>query len=163
MALNRNKKINIIKKIYDIAQTSLSIITADPSGIAVNKITQLRKNAIKSYVKIYLVKNTLLKKSLKNTNFNKIINVLNGPTLIAFSFKHPGSASRIFIQFNKKNKKFQIKHAVYENQLLKEKEIINLALLPTHAEAVTKFIFLLKEISLGKLIRLLHYIGHKTI
>ncbi|VFP83490.1 50S ribosomal protein L10 [Buchnera aphidicola] len=163
MALHRNKKKDIIKKINDIAQKSLSIITADPSGITVNNINQLRKKSIQSYVKIYVIKNTLLKKSLINTNFYKLTDILTGPTLIAFSLKHPGSASRLFIKFNKKNKKFKIKTAIYENKILKENEIIDLALLPTHIEAVIKFILLLKEISLGKFIRLLNHIIRKSI
>ncbi|VFP80948.1 50S ribosomal protein L10 [Buchnera aphidicola (Cinara kochiana kochiana)] len=161
MALHRKKKKYIIKKINDIAQKSLSVITADPSGITVNNINQLRKQAVQFYVKIYVIKNTLLKKSLTNTNFEKLIEILTGPTLIAFSLKHPGSASRLFIKFNKKNKKFKIKTAIYENKILKENKILDLALLPTHIESIIKFILLLKEISLVKLIRLLNHITHK--
>ncbi|VFP77595.1 50S ribosomal protein L10 [Buchnera aphidicola] len=162
MALHRNKKREIIKKINNIAKKSLSIITANPSKIEVNKINKLRKKSILLNVKIYVVKNTLLQKSLIKTNFSKLRNTLNGPTLIAFSLQHPGSASRLFIKFNKKNPHFKIKNAIYENKILNLKEINDLALLPTHAEAITKFVLLLKEISLGKFLRLLHQITRKS-
>ncbi|VFP84793.1 50S ribosomal protein L10 [Buchnera aphidicola (Cinara splendens)] len=161
MALNRNKKREIIKKINNIAKKSLSIITANPSKIEVNKINKLRKKSILLNVKIYVVKNTLLQKSLIKTNFSKLISALNGPTLVAFSLQHPGSASRLFIKFNKKNPHFKIKNAICENKILNLKEINDLALLPTHTEAITKFVLLLKEISLGKFLRLLHQITCK--
>ncbi|VFP81324.1 50S ribosomal protein L10 [Buchnera aphidicola] len=163
MALNRNKKKDIIKKINTIAKKSLSIITANPSKIEVNKINTLRKKAKKFNVKIYLTRNTLLKKSLKKTIFSKIIEILKGPNLIAFSLQHPGSASRLFIEFNKKNKDFKIKNAVYENKILDIKEIHDLATLPTHIESIFKFMTILKEISLGKFLRLLNQITHKSI
>ncbi|VFP79040.1 50S ribosomal protein L10 [Buchnera aphidicola] len=162
MALNRNKKQDIIKKINTIAKKSLSIITANPSKIEVNKINILRKKAKKFHVKIYLTRNTLLKKSLKKTIFSKLIEILKGPNLIAFSLQHPGSASRLFIEFNKKNTDFKIKNAIYENKILDLKEIHDLATLPTHIESILKFIIILKEISLGKFLRLLNQITHKS-
>ncbi|VFP87808.1 50S ribosomal protein L10 [Buchnera aphidicola (Cinara piceae)] len=163
MALNRNKKKDIIKKINTIAIKALSVITANPSKIEVNKINILRKKAKKIHVKIYIIRNTLLKKSLKKTHFSKLIKILKGPNLIAFSLQHPGSASRLFIKFNKKNINFKIKNAIYENKILDLKEINDLATLPTYIESILKFTLLLKEISLGKLLRLLHHIAHKSI
>ncbi|VFP85580.1 50S ribosomal protein L10 [Buchnera aphidicola (Cinara pseudotaxifoliae)] len=161
MALHRKKKKDIIKKINNIAKKSLSVIIADPSNVQVNKINKLRKKSILLHVKIYVIKNTLLQKSLIKTNFSKLIDTLNGPTLIAFSLKNPGSASRLFINFSKKNPQFKIKNAICENKILNIKEINDLALLPTHTEAIIKFILLLQEISLGKFLRLLNQITRK--
>ncbi|ABJ90506.1 50S ribosomal protein L10 [Buchnera aphidicola] len=161
MALNRNKKKKIIKKINNVANKSLSIITANPSKITVNIINKLRKKAKINNIKIYVIRNTLLKKSLKKTIFSKLINIIKGPILVGFSMKHPGSASRLFIKFNKKNINFKILNAIYEKKILNIHEIKDLANLPTHIESITKFVILLKEISLGKFIRVLQNITKK--
>ncbi|VAX76223.1 50S ribosomal protein L10 [Buchnera aphidicola] len=161
MALNHTQKKNIIKKINKIAKKSLSVIMADPSRLTVNTINTLRKKALHSHVKIFVIKNTLLKKSLQKTNFSKLNTTLNGPSLIAFSIKHPGSASRLFIKFQKKNTQFKIKNAVYEKKILDLKSILTLSKLPTYKEAITQLTITLKEISLGKLLRTLHQITKK--
>ncbi|WP_075433647.1 50S ribosomal protein L10 [Buchnera aphidicola] len=160
MALTRTKKQDIIKKMHHVAKKALSVVTANPSGITVNEINTLRKKAKISHVEMHIIRNTLLKKSLENTHFDTLQPVLSGPTLIAFSMNHPGSASRLFKLFNKQNNQFQIKNAVYERRLLNLDEIHDLADLPTHQEAIIKFIWILKEITLGKLLRALYQLKH---
>lgn len=161
MALNLDKKKKIVSEHKNIANSAISVITANISNVKVNEINKLRKKSRNAHVKISIIRNTLLKKSLQNTNFSKLNTILKGPTLIAFSMKHPGTASRLFKEFQKKNKNFIITAAIFEKKILSYQEIDQLAVLPTHKEIITKFIFILKESSLGKLLRILKLIHLK--
>ncbi|AEH39620.1 50S ribosomal protein L10 [Buchnera aphidicola (Cinara tujafilina)] len=158
MVLNFNNKKEIIKKNHNIAKSALSAITADISKITVNEMNDLRRQARELNIEMSVIRNTLLKKSLKNTNFSQLINILKGPTLIAFSMKHPGSASRLFKKFTENNTKFKIITAIFEKKILSLQEIEQLAILPTYEEILTKFIIILKEVSIGKLLRTLNAI-----
>ncbi|WP_343126566.1 50S ribosomal protein L10 [Buchnera aphidicola] len=161
MALTIIQKKKIIKTYHTLAKKAFSLIIADISKITVNEINYLRqKNRLKNVI-ISVVKNTLLKKSLISTPFSILNKILKGTTLLAFSMKHPGSASRIFLNYAKKNKNFKIKTAIFEGKILSNSEIKKLSLIPTYSEALQQLLFLFQEISIRKLLRILFNITQK--
>lgn len=161
MALPLHKKKKIVIEHQNILKNTISIVTADISGITVNELNKIRKKSKLTNVKLSVIKNTLLKKSLKNTIFTKFEKFIKGPTLIGFSMDHPGSASRLFLEFQKKNNHLKIKAGIFEKKILSILEISKLAKMPTFLEAIIKIIFILKEISLGKFLRILKSISKK--
>ncbi|WP_075431644.1 50S ribosomal protein L10 [Buchnera aphidicola] len=158
MMLKLKNKKKIIKKNHNIAKFALSAITADISNIQVNEMNDLRKKARSLNIEMSVIRNTLLKKSLKNTKFSKLSDTLKGPTLIAFSMQHPGSASRLFKKFTEKNTRFKITKAIFEEKILSFQEIEQLAILPTYNEILIKLILTLKTAAVGKLLNVLNSI-----
>ncbi|CUR53011.1 50S ribosomal protein L10 [Buchnera aphidicola] len=154
MVLKLDQKKKIVQKYNKIAKKALSIIIADISKLKVNEINYLRKKTRKKNIQISVIQNSLLKKSLISTPFEKLNNILKGSNLIAFSMEHPGSASRIFLKYQKKNLNFVIKTAFFEKKILSNSEILKLSLMPTYPEALQQFLFLLQEISIRKLLRI---------
>jgi len=59
MALNFQKKKEIVTEIKYTAKKALSIVVANPTGVKANDITQLRKLARKSNVKLGIFKKKL--------------------------------------------------------------------------------------------------------
>jgi len=163
MALTILKKEKIVNKIHNNINLALSAVTADFRGISVNNITKLRKIAVQSGVKINIVKNTLLKRAIKNTHFDCFSKNIKGPTLIALSMKHPGSAAKLLKNFEKSNTKFKIKSGIFEKKILSNIEINKLALMPTYNESLIHIIIILKEATIGKLIRTLLSIKNKKL
>lgn len=163
MALTIRKKEAIVDKIHKRINLALSVIIADFRGVSVNNITKLRKKALQSEVEINIVKNTLLKIAIKNTNFDSFSKNITGPTLIALSMKHPGSAAKLLQKFEKSNTNFKIKYGIFEKKILSNKEINKLALMPTYKESLIHIIVILKEITIGKLIRTLFSIKNKKL
>ncbi|AZP36293.1 50S ribosomal protein L10 [Candidatus Annandia adelgestsuga] len=162
MVLNFDKKKKIVNEISKIIPKTSSIVIADISGIKVNKITELRKNCIKNKVFLKIVQNNLLKIIIKNTKYNCLINNIVGPIIIALSTEHPGTAARLLKNFSKENKNINIKAAVFEKKLLTSSDEINfLVTLPTYKESLIKLIYIIKEISLVKFIKLLNILSKK--
>ena len=83
-----------------------------------------------------IVRNTLLKRAVEGTEFACMDDVFAGPTLIAFSMKHPGAAARIFKEFAKKEDKFKVKGCAYEGEFIPADQLDVLASLPTFEEGV---------------------------
>lgn len=157
MSLYLSKK-KIVENNRSIAIKSLSAITANISKVTSNEMNQLRKESRKLKIKLFIVKNTLLKKSLLKTHLNPLNSTLKGPTLIAFSMDHPGSASRLFVKFSKIVSQFKINSAVLNGKILSLQEINELALMPTYQESISNLLYLLKELCIGRLHRILHEI-----
>jgi len=161
MPLSLQNKKEIVAKIHKIANIALSVVTADSRGVTANNITELRKLSRDIGVKIKIVRNTLLNLAIQGTSFECLKNKLNGPTLIAYSLEHEGSAARLFKNFAKKNKNFKITGGAFEKKSLSILQVNYLAEMPTYNEAITFFVTLIKEVAVGKLIRTLSAISNK--
>lgn len=163
MALNLDKKKNIIIKINQIAKQALSAIIASPNNISVNKMNILRKNSRQENIFLCMIKNTLLKLSLKKTHLECLKKKISGPTIIGFALDHPGSAAKIFHKFSQQNKNFKIITAAMHDKILSKVEIQSLANLPNLKEAITRFIITIKTATIGQLFSILLEIEKKKI
>ena len=108
---------------------------ADYRGVAVEDMTALRKNARANKVYLRVVRNTLLKRAVADTEFECIQEVLVGPTILAFSQEDPGAAARVLKDFAKENDDFEIKALSVGGQLMDASQIDVLAKLPTLDQA----------------------------
>ncbi|MGL5291836.1 MAG: 50S ribosomal protein L10 [Vibrionaceae bacterium] len=150
MALNLQDKQAIVAEVNEAASGALSAVVADSRGVSVGAMTSLRKKAREAGVFMRVVRNTLARRALEGTSYECLSETFVGPTLIAFSTEHPGAAARLFKDFAKDNKKFEIKAAAYEGALT-DAEV--LATLPTYDEAIARLMMCMKEASAGKLVR----------
>ncbi len=150
MALNLQDKKAIVAEVNEAAGDALSAVVADSRGVAVDAMTSLRKQAREAGVYMRVVRNTLARRAVEGTDYECLQDVFVGPSLIAFSNEHPGAAARIFKDFAKQNKEFEIKAAAFEGAVT-DAEV--LATLPTYDEAIARLMMGLKEASAGKLVR----------
>lgn len=155
MALNLQDKQAIVADVSEVAKGALSAVIADSRGVSVGKMTELRKAGREAGVYMRVVRNTLLRRVVKDTPFECLTDTLVGPTLIAFSNEHPGAAARLFKAFAKDNAKFEVKAAAFEGELIPAAQIDRLATLPTYEEAIARLMATMKEASAGKLVRTL--------
>ncbi|AMA64865.1 50S ribosomal protein L10 [Candidatus Arsenophonus lipoptenae] len=155
MSLNLQEKKTIVTEVNDVIKDALSVVVADFRGVSVERMTKLRKSCHESGVYVRIIRNTLVRRVVEGTNFECLKNVFIGPTLIACSKVHPGSAARLLKEFNKYNPSFKIKAGSFEGKLITAKEIDNLAVIPTYEEAIIRLMSVMKEVSIGRLMRIM--------
>jgi large subunit ribosomal protein L10 len=150
MALNLQDKKAIVAEVNEAASGALSAVVADSRGVEVGAMTSLRKQAREAGVYMRVVRNTLARRAVEGTDYECLTDTFTGPTLLAFSNEHPGAAARLFKDFAKENKDFEIKAAAFEGAVT-DAEV--LATLPTYDEAIARLMMCMKEASAGKLVR----------
>lgn len=155
MAIGLQDKKVIVAEVNEVAKAAQSVVIADARGVTVTAMTRLRKQAREEQVQLRVVRNTLAKLAFAGTSFECLTNEFVGPTLIAFSMEHPGAAARLFKEFAKAEKAFEVKALAFEGELIPAKDIDRLATLPTYEEALAKLMATMKEASAGKLVRTL--------
>ncbi|WP_028117237.1 50S ribosomal protein L10 [Ferrimonas senticii] len=155
MALNLEGKKAIVAEVNEAANGALSAVVADSRGVTVGAMTELRKQARKAGVSLRVVRNTLARRAVEGTSYECLTPAFIGPTLIAFSHEHPGAAARLFKDFAKTEKSFEVKALAYEGELIPAEQIDRLAKLPTYEEAIAQLMMTMKEASAGKLVRTL--------
>ena len=161
MALSLEEKKEIVADINQLANDSSSLVIADARGLNVAEANALRSEGYKSNVSFRVVKNTLVRLSLKGTSYENIDDdYFNGPTMLAFSYDEPGAAAKILKSFAKKNENLNIKGLSIDGKHFNGSEINKLATLPTFIEAISKFAGLLKA-PLGKIASLMNEVPSK--
>ena len=135
MAIRLEDKQQIVSEVNQAASSALSAVLADYRGVTVEDMTALRKNARENQVYLRVVRNTLLKRAVADTEFECIQGVLVGPTILAFSQEDPGAAARVLKDFAKENDDFEIKALSVGGQLMDASQIDVLAKLPTLDQA----------------------------
>ena len=148
MALNLQDKKAIVAEVNEAASGALSAVVADSRGVQVAAMTTLRKQAREAGVYLKVVRNTLARRAVEGTAYECLQDVFVGPTLIGFSNEHPGAAARLFTDFAKKNKAFELKTAAFEGKIV---DVSVLAKLPTYDEAIARLMSTMKEAAAGKL------------
>lgn len=139
MALNLAQKEKIVAEVAQIAQSAYSAIGAEYRGLSVEQLTKLRVEARKAGVYIRVIKNTLARRALQDTDFACMQDGLTGPLILAFSQADPGAAARVMQAFAKDHEKFgfQVRLVAIGGELLDPSAISKLATLPTYNQAIS--------------------------
>jgi len=163
LALTLEQKQAIVAEVADVASSAHSAIAAEYRGLTVEDLTELRKQARNNGVYLRVVKNTLAKRAVADTEFECMTEGFSGPLVLAFSQEDPGSAARVIHDFVKDHEDMIVKMVSISGKLLDPSEIKTLAKMPTYEQAISilmatmkapvqKLVVTLNEVP-GKLVR----------
>jgi len=144
VALNFAQKEAIVAEVAEVARGAHSAIGAEYRGLSVAEMTRLRVEARKSGVYVRVVKNTLARRALQDTDFACMSEGLKGPLVLAFSQEDPGSAARVMEAFAKEHNKVEVRLVALGGRLLAPSELGNLAKMPTYEQAISLLMAALK-------------------
>lgn len=144
MAIGLEDKKAIVAEVNETATSALSLVIADARGVTVGGMTALRQSARDNAVTLRVVRNTLAKRALAGTEYECVFDVLVGPSLFGFSMEDPGAAARIFKDFAKENKNFEVKALAVSGQMLGADQLDVLAKLPTRDQALSMLMSVMK-------------------
>ncbi len=143
MALSLEGKKAVVAEVAEVARNAQSVVAAEYRGLTVADMTSLRVKARDAAVRVRVVRNTLARRALQDTEFECMADRLIGPLVLAFSENEPAAAARVMRDFAKTNDKLDIKLAAFGGQVMEGSEIDVLASLPTRDEALSKLLSVL--------------------
>ena len=137
MPLNLEQKKAVVTEVADIAGKAYSAIAAEYRGLTVGEMTELRAKARESGVYLRVIKNSLARRAVEDTDFSCMQEGMTGPLVIAFSMEDPGSAARVISDFAKEHVKLEVKLVSIGGRLLPASDITVLAKMPTYDQAIS--------------------------
>ncbi|MAG14947.1 MAG: 50S ribosomal protein L10 [Dehalococcoidales bacterium] len=137
----KEKKVRIINELQEVfTESSVGILT-DYRGLSTAEITELRHTLRDSEIKYRVVKNTLARFAAERAGKNELVNLLQGPVAIAFSYGDMTEPARILTEHIRTSKtSLSIKGGFLSDRALTSSDVETLATLPS------------KEILLGKVL-----------
>src|SRR5260221_12158130 len=114
-----------------------AVIVAEYRGLDVGRVTQLRSRARKSGLYLRVLKNTLARRAVKGTPFEKLSEQMVGPLMYGIS-QDPVAGAKVMSEFAKENELFVIKAGAMPNAMKSAQDIKALALLPSREELLAR-------------------------
>lgn len=136
MALKLEDKKAIVSELSEVVARSTSALAADYRGLTVTQMTELRSKARQAGVYTRIVKNTLARRVLKDTEYACLIEALTGPIILMLSQDEPGAAARCVRDFLKQKNEIQVRGIALNGTLFPGSQLKAMAELPSRHEAI---------------------------
>lgn len=156
MGLKLEEKQAVVAELTSRVQESQAVVLAEYRSLQVGEMTALRARARKSGIYFRVLKNTLARRAVAGTPFEKLTDQMVGPLAYGLS-SDPVAVAKVLYEYSKENDKFVIKGGALPGQLMSPKQVASLASMPsrevllakllgTMQAPVTKFVQTLNEV-----------------
>ena len=139
------EKQNFVKEFNSVLKEKNFLVIAHYKGLSVSEISDLRNQIRENNASFRVAKNTLARRAIKETNFEKLDKFFVGPTSIAFS-DDPVGTSKVMIDYSKENENLKVIAGVMGDKELTIDEIKKLASLPSMDALRAKILGLLVSV-----------------
>ncbi len=161
MGLSLEQKQAMVSEVSAELKGAQSVIVAEYRGLDVGRVTQLRAKARKSGLYLRVLKNTLARRAVQGTPFEKLTDQLVGPLMYGIS-KDPVAGAKVLSEFAKDNEAFVIKAGAMPNTMMSAKDVKALALLPSREELLSKLLGTMQA-PVAKLVRTMNEVPGKFV
>ena len=161
MGLNLEQKQAVVSEIAAQLGKAQSVIVAEYRGLDVGAVTDLRAKARKSGLYLRVLKNTLARRAVKGTPFEKLSEQMVGPLMYGIS-QDPVAGAKVLSAFAKDNEKFVISGGAMPNVLMSVKDVKALAAMPSRDELLAKLVGTMQA-PVVKLVRTMNEVPGKFV
>jgi len=161
LSLNLEEKQEVVAEVSARLAKAQTVVLAEYRGLPVEDITALRSQARASGVYLRVVKNTLARRAVKGTPFEKLADQMVGPLAYGIS-EDPVAAAKVLHAYAKGNDKLVIKGGMMPNYVMTAKDVGNLASMPGREELLAKLAGTMQA-PIAKLVRTLNEVPSKFV
>ena len=136
--MRKPQKQEKVKELARRFKDSSGAMIAEYRGLTVKEITELRRSLREVDTSFAVVKNTLTKLAAKDAGLEEVLDLMAGPTAVAFIGGDPIRGAKAVLEATRRFPALVVKGAVIEGRVLAEDQARSLATIDP------------KEISLGK-------------
>lgn len=151
-----------VNEIIETLKNAQAGVLVDYRGLTVEEDTNLRNELRKENVTYFVVKNTLLRRAVKEVGLDELDDILHGPTAIAVSADNPVAPAKVIADFAKSNETLELKSGFMDGKVMSLDEVKTLASTPSKEVLIAKMMGSLNSPVSG-LVRLLNTIVEKGV
>jgi len=161
LGLSLEQKQAMVSEVAAKLAGAQAVIVAEYRGLDVARVTQLRSRARKSGLYLRVLKNTLARRAVKGTPFEKLTDQMSGPLMYGIA-QDPVAGAKVLSEFAKENELFVIRGGAMPNAVMSAKDVKALALLPSRKELLAKLLGTMQA-PVVKLVRTMNEVPGKFV
>jgi len=139
MSLNLDDKKAVVAEVTEVIAKAQTVVLAEYNGIKVADLTTLRSKARDAGVFLRVVKNTLVRRAVADTQFASLAEQMTGPLIYSVS-ADPVAAAKVLNDFAKSNDKLVLKAGSYAGRVLDKAGVQALASIPSRDELLSRLL-----------------------
>ena len=161
MGLSLEQKQAMVSEVSAKLAGAQVVLVAEYRGLDVERVTQLRSKARKSGLYLRVLKNTLARRAVKGTPFEKLSDQMVGPLMYGIA-QDPVAGAKVMSEFAKENELFVIKGGAMPNTVMSSQDVKALAQLPSREELLAKLMGTMQA-PVAKLVRTMNEVPGKFV
>jgi len=161
LGLNLEQKQAVVSEVAAKLANAQAVIVAEYRGLDVARVTLLRAKARKSGLYLRVLKNTLARRAVKGTPFEKLSDQMVGPLMYGIA-SDPVAGAKVLADFARENELFVIRGGAMPNTRMSDKDVKALALLPSREELLAKLLGTMQA-PVAKLVRTMNEVPGKFV
>ena len=138
------KKIERVAELKEQIEGSTALLLTEYRGLTVSEITELRKSLQDGGASFAVIKNTLMRRALEQTDAAELGSLFDGPSAVAFVQEDPVAAAKSVTTAAKRFPALVLKGGFVEGRLLNAEEAKSLADLESREVMLSKLAGLMK-------------------
>ena len=135
--MNRAEKETFVADIKERFDNAPLVILTDFKGSTVDEMDALRRACEPAGVHFQVVKNTLCKRALAESDKEDLTKFFSGNIGVVFAGEDPIAAAKLFTEQAKQNKKLEIRAGYFEGDVLDAQGVAAVAALPSREELLS--------------------------
>lgn len=135
---NRSEKAVLIEQIKEAAARASFAVVTDFKGMSVEELTGLRVALRAAGGEYHVVKNTLARIALADTDHSSVAPALKNNSAIALGFQDPVGVAKALSDFAKTNKKLEIRMGALDGKAMTAAQVDELAKLPSKEQLLAQ-------------------------
>jgi large subunit ribosomal protein L10 len=138
--LNREEKTQSVAALKEKIQKASITLLADFKGMKVNELNDLRRELRKSEARLQVVKNTLAKIAVKDTEFKALGEYFRETVALVTGEGDPVAPAKVLVKFAKDKETPKIKAGYLSGEIMKSSQVEALSKLPSREEMIAKLL-----------------------
>lgn len=139
MGLSLEQKQAVVAEVTAQLAKAQAVIVAENRGLDVGAVTGLRAKARKSGLYLRVLKNTLARRAVKGTPFEKLSEQMSGPLMYGIA-QDPVAGAKVFAEFAKEHERFVIRGGAMQNVVMTDKDVKALSSMPSREQLLAKLV-----------------------
>ncbi len=145
--MKRDRKEEIAQEIAAKIERSQGIYFTEFQGLDVKKMANLRNEFRKAGIEYRVVKNTLIRKALRNVaEADRIASGLKNTTAVAFGYDDPVAPAKIIRKFSKDNEQLKFKMATIDGAVYGADSLVLLSEMLSKTENIGRVAGLINQV-----------------
>lgn len=133
----RPEKVAAVESVAEVFKEARSVVLNDFTGLDVAKISELRRLCRENNIEYRVIKNTLAKLSVRDTDAAELEGHFEGPTALAISMTTENEAAKVLADFAKENDLPKFKAAYVDGNVIDATGVLALSKMPSKNEMLS--------------------------
>lgn len=159
---SHGEKAETVAAVHQRLKSAKLAIVTEYRGMSVAQMTRLRREIRDASGEYQVIKNTLVRRALKDTSFDELEKLLQGPNGWVFAYNDPVVLSKAIIKFADDTDKLRIKGGMFEGRFMDPAQVKVLSQMPSKPELQAKLLALINAPA-TQLVRLIQEPGARVV